>query len=291
MAQSIKEIYQEIILATDAENHLSGLDVVAGEQMKTFVSNTSASKVSIWRLWCFIVAFRTWTLQKTDDIFRVEMELFAKEKQPTTYLWIQQKTLNFLFGKPLVWDDVLKEYIQKLEVTDDEELLKVVKHCAITKTSEGLRIKIAGDVGGIPTILPNAQSMAVGVFLDEYLATFTKFEIVNNIADKLKFEVDVYVNPLVIDLSTGELHNEPGVKPAEIAIYDYLFNLGFNGRFTNTFLIDHIQAAEGITNAITKVLQHRYLGFPYADVPVSVVADAGHFIFEFLTINYKAAEV
>lgn len=291
MAQKLKEIYQEIITAKEAEAELSALDTIAGENMETFVSEISTSKVSIWRLWCFIVAFRTLTLQKTDDIFKIEMEQIAKEKQVTTLKWYQLQTLNFLFGKELKWDETIGKYVQKLDVGDDEEELKIVKHCAVTKAPLKLRVKIAGDNSGVPTQLPIAQATAVQTFLNQIEVPGTNIEVINNPADKLNLEIDVYVDPLVIDLNTGELHNEPGVKPAELAINDYLFNLKFDGRFTNTFLIDNIQKATGITNAVTKVLQHRYLGFPYADVQVSIIPDAGYFTFEFLTINYKPTEV
>lgn len=291
MARKINVIYTEIIEAKQAEAHLAGLNSQAGETMQDFVAQLSNSRVSIWRMWCFILAFFLWLEEKKNDIFEQEFEEKAKQKQPTTLKWYQQKVLRFLTGKPLVWNDNLSQFIQETTPADDIEALRIVKHCAVTKSPNKLRVKIAGDNAGVPTILPTAQATAVESFLAQIASAGDNIEVVNNTADKIKIELDAYVNPLVINIGNGELHNEAGVKPVENAIKDYLFNLDFNGRFVRTYFIDRMQQAQGVSNIDLNILEHKYAGFPFTDIDVSVVPDAGYFEIENLTINYLPAEI
>ena len=288
---TISEIYQEIITAKEAEANLSGLDSVAGENMQTFINEMSSSKVSIWKLWAYIVAFFLWSFQKTDDIFIIEVEQWAALKQVTTLKWYQQQVLNFLLGKELVWDEDLGKFVQELLPADDEDLLKIIKYCAVTKSPNKLRVKIAKQVGGIPSQVPIAEATALGSFLNQIKSAGDTIEIVNNAADKLQIEIDVFIDPLLINVSSGELHQEAGVEPVKNAIDQYLLNLDFNGRFTNTFLIDAVQAATGVVNVDLKTIKKRYAAFPYADILVSDIPEAGYYEIESLTINYKPAEV
>lgn len=290
MPQKLKDIYEELITATLANQHLTDLDATAGETMQDFVSSLSTSRVSIWRLWCFIVAFYLWLFQKQDDTFKTEIEYWSARKQVPTLKWYQQKVLNFLYGKPLVWNEDLGKFEQILLPADDEAILKIVKYCAVVPAPNKLRVKVATDNGGVPGTLTTTQATAVSSFLNQIKAAGDNIELVNNNADKLNITADIYVDPLVIDLSTGELIAEPGVKPAEDAINAYLLNLDFNGRFYRNGLIDSVQQASGITDIDLNVLESRYGTFPFANIDVSLVAEAGYFEINNLTLNYKAAE-
>lgn len=286
----LNEIYQQIITATEAESEISGLNAQAGENMNDFVSEISTSKVSIWRLWSFIVAFYIWLHEKTDITFRAEYEQRARLKQVTTLRWYQQKVLNYLFGKPLVWNEELEVFEQVLADGEDIEDFQVIKYCAVTPAPNQIRVKVAGDNGGVPGQITAPQETALTAFLNQIKTAGDNIEVVNNTADLLNIELDVYVDPLVIDISTGELLAESGLKPIEDAIDAYLLNLEFNGRFVTTKFIDTIQEALGFADVNIVTLEHKFGAFPYQPINVSIVPDAGYFAIDSLTINYLPAQ-
>lgn len=291
MARSLSEIYNQIIAQKEAQAELSTLSPAAGETFSQLLEDLMArSKVSIWRLWAFVVSFYIWTHEKQNDIFQQEMIEWAATKQVPTLKWYRGVVLGFLFGKPLIWSETSGSFYQELLPTDDEDTLKIVKYCAVTKSPGFLRVKVATDSGGVPSTLSAAQSAAVEAFLDQVKAAGDTIELVNNPADQLNIELDVYVDPLVIDITTGELHLQAGVNPVMNALNEYLLNLEFNGRLVKNYMIDAMQAAEGVSNIDLNVLQHKYLGFPYADIDVSVVPDAGYFVIDTISVNYLPAE-
>lgn len=290
MAQKLTEIYQQLIAAKESKTELAALDTQAGENMQYFIDELSNSKVSIWRLWCWVVAFYLWIFQKQDDTFRLEFEQLAAEKQVGTLGWYRNNTLNYLFGKAIIWS-ANDKFQQELLPTDDENLLKIVKYCATAKSPDKIKVKVATDNGGVPGTLTMVQALAVSTFLNNIRVAGDEIELVNNTADKLNIELDVYVDPLLIDLNTGELIITPGTNPTEDAIDNFLLNLEFNGRFKRTKFVDAIQEALGVTDVDVNVLQAKYGTFAYVDIDVSVIPDAGYFEIENLTINYKAAEV
>jgi len=286
----LNEIYLELIEAKVAEAALASLDSVAGENMAYFISELSNSKVSIWRLWCWIVAFYLWSHEKTDQVFRSEYEYLAKLNQPTTLRWYQKKTLNFLFGKPLVWNEELDIFEQKLEDTDDESALKIIKYCAVTLSPNQIRVKVARNESGAPNQITAAQEEALLTFLNLISPAGDNIVIVNQVADELQISFDAYVDPLVINVATGELHSEPGVKPIELAVKNYLLNLEFNGRFVKTKFIDEIQKAKGYADVELTMLEYKFGSFPYQPIEVSVIPDSGYFVIDSININYLPAQ-
>lgn len=247
---------------------------------------TSTSAVSVWQNWSYIVAYIVNLFQKQDEAFKQEMEEMSRTKQVATLMWYRQITLDFLYGKSLVWNEETLKFEQQLAENESAEDFKIVDYCAAVKAPGKVRVKVAKDVSGVPGQLLTAEKNALEAYLNQMQAARDEIELVNNVADDLRIEIDVYVDPLLIDKSNGQLHAD-GTLPVELAIDNYLKNLEFNGAFVLTKFDDAIQEAEGVQDIKRVSIQSRYGVAAFEDIDVQQIADAGYFAIDNLTINYK----
>jgi len=80
--------------------------------------------------------------------------------------------------------------------------------------------------------------------------------VVSQDADLFKLVGTVFYDPLILT-SSGELILEPGTFPVEDAVNAYLKNLPFNGVFSQTALVDAIQAASGVNDFVITSTQYQ----------------------------------
>lgn len=288
MARELNDIYREILDAREADAYLESLDSDASETFADFIANLSASRVAMWKTFSFLATFTLWSFEKLDDVFRIEMDAIAETKQITTLRWYRLATLNFLFEKPVVWQD--NSFKQVLEVGDDEGVLKVIKYCSVVKAPGYIKFKIASETDGFPSPSDNLHRVTLAAFLNQIKTAGDEIRVFNLSPDDLQLELDVYVDPLVINLDTGALHSDASIKPAEIAAQDYTKQIDFDGRFVTNHLIDKLQSAEGIHDIDLNLAKHRYGTLDYADIDVSVVSFGGYYAINSLVINYLPAE-
>ena len=77
MARSVETILNEMIIAKENEESLSGLN--------------SDSKTAIWRLLFYVVASAIHILEVVLDAFRVEVHKAIKDNRPGTLGWYSEK--------------------------------------------------------------------------------------------------------------------------------------------------------------------------------------------------------
>ena len=277
MADSIDEINEEIIAAKEANPHLAALN--------------STSKLSIWRLFCYVFAGAAWTLeQKQKAHLREVKELIAQQKVHK-HSWYADMGLTFQYGHALLKDE---DYYDNTGV--DEAIVaaaKIVKHCKVVDSVKGLKIKTAKEVGGEFAPLDATEHAAFQVYMNRIKDAGRHLEFVSEAADHFKATIDVYYDPLVL-APDGSRLDDTNATPVEDAVADYLKRLPFNARYRNVDLTDALQKVEGVS--IPKILQaqSKYALFPYSDIDVQVTPEAGYLkIYDpaDLTINYKPYEV
>lgn len=269
MARTINEIQQSILDAKQTAINLSTLQVLTTSE-QTLNSANSTSKVSIWRLWVWIFAY---ALQVHERI----VERNAQNSRPHTIRWYREMCLNFLDGLPLVWKDGQFQY--DLTNVVDADVRKIIDRCAVLESGNGeLVIKIAKDNNG------NLEPLAVNEFnrfksyIQQIKDAGNRIRYFNETADALLIDLTVEVDPLVIDLTTGQQLNVAGtVYPVVDAINNYLANLEFNGALVRTFLQDEIQKAVGIKNPIFNELQSKYASYLFVPIGDKKIAEAGYF--------------
>lgn len=199
-----------------------------------------------------------------------------------------QTILNFHDGLPLVWVDGQFQYDLTAVVNPDE--LKVVSRCAVLESEDGeLVVKVAHNSNGTLEPLTSGQATRLDFYLKQMKVPGVKIRLINEDGDLILASLTVYVDPLVIDLTTGKQLNTAGdVYPVKDAVKEYLSALEFNGAFVQNFFESTIQKRDGINLVTVDLLQWKYAGFNFVDFVNFKVPQAGYFKIEDadLTLNY-----
>lgn len=289
MDSRFNEIQQIALDAVATAAELPAAEILTTKE-KNVTTITNSSIVGRWRLMLWIFCYM---------IFQHEKDMMANMKKfrPQNRENLIYEIKNFHDGLPFnwVWDDAehtAGRYQYDLTGVNDADARKVIKQCAIRKGNDGrLVIKITGD--GAP-IANDAETRAQS-YIDMILPPGTVWQLVNKEGDSLKFDLTAYVDPQIIDLTTGKLLNtDQNVKPVEVAVNSYLKNLEFNGAFVRAFFIDKcIDPTSGVKLVAANSIQWKYDAYPYTEIGNFQVPDAGWFKYlpADLTINYMPYEV
>ncbi len=258
------------------------LSKVAEEPALNFINNTS--KTSYWKRIIYVVAFCIWTHETLVDENN-------KRRRLHNFDWDKQRALEYQDGVDLIWTDDRGRF--EFEPVENPQERMLVKRCAVSQGAEGeIVIKVAGEQNGQLAPLPDDVMVRFETYMDETKGSGDRLFFVNRVADHLKVAIDVYVDALQIDLSTGQLlSSNEEYYPIQEAIYGYLAQLEFNGAFVKQKFENSIENTIGVEIVDLKVLQWKYGGFGYSDINLWQIPDAGHFKIEDLQINYKKYHV
>ncbi|NHN26750.1 hypothetical protein FIA58_013780 [Flavobacterium jejuense] len=274
------EIQQSILNAKASATELNALEVLTTNE-QTVNSANSTSKVAIWRLWVWIFSFAIWVMYQI-------VNKNALNSRPQNLPNFRQTILNFRDGLNLVWKDGAFNY-DLTGVVDAEERL-IIDRCAVLESNDGeLVVKVATDNAGVLEPITEPQKTRLLDYIRQIKVPGVRIRLINEVADKLKIDLTVYVDPLIIDLNDGKLLNTTDtVYPVQDAINDYLSNLEFNGAFVNDFFRSKIKEAEGINLAVIDSIQWKYASFPFISFNEFKVPESGYFKIEEtdLNINY-----
>ena len=230
MARTIQEIQDEIFASITANENLAELN--------------SQSKVAIYRLIVFIVAFAIWTLEVLFDTHKSELQTELSNQKSGTLAWYRTMALAFQYGFTLIPDS---DKFNNQEATAEQiAASKIVKYSAVSEGSVDSRIviKIAGETAGTLAPITADQYTAFEAYINEVRYAGVKVSIINYLPDKLSLNIKIYRDPLLIDAMGNSILN--GGKPVEDAIKAYMKQLPFNGELILAHLVDHLQRVEGV---------------------------------------------
>ena len=104
MARTIQQIFDEMIAEKETFTSLDDL-VPNPDSSQTFLDDlTSASKVAIWRLMFWVVAFAIFVHEKLFDQHVIDIEARAKEIIPATTRFYVIESKKFQLGDSLIFD-------------------------------------------------------------------------------------------------------------------------------------------------------------------------------------------
>lgn len=281
MAKTIDTIYKEII---DEKDSLTNIQAIAprGDSVNQLSTDlNSGSKVSIWRLFVYLISLAHHTQQFLWDVFKIEIEEIVANAPTGTLPWYQLQILDFQYGDTL--DFVNEKYIYSII----DESKKIVKLCAVEDRVDGVVImKVAKLINNLPTPLSAIEKTALEAYVSQIRFAGTKFSIISTAPDLLKFLGTVFYDPS-IPLSIIQ-------QNVEEAIDLYLKNLPFNGVFKINSLIDVIQAIEGVTDVTVDSIQAKYGALAYNLITRTYTAQAGYIDIDPVsplsnTLNYIAS--
>ena len=263
MARTIATIQQSLIDQVQADPTLSA-------------ELTSASKVAIWRLWCFVVAVCQWTVENLQDVFKSDVNATIATLKPHSPKWYAQKALAFQYGYDLPADS---DVYDNTGLTDDQiATSKVISYVAVVEQAKFLRIKVATISNGDLAQLSNPKLTAFIAYMQSIKDAGVKLLITTGPPDGLKHTADVYYNPLVLDANGSRLDGT-GNTPIQDAWKLYLKNLPFNGVYALQSLTDQLQELDGFKLMNITSAQTQYGALPYTSFSVFYVPDAGYLRF------------
>lgn len=280
MARKLEDINQSLIDYKESTPELAVLD--------------STSKTSIWRLFIYIVAFASWTLENLFDDLKAEILAILDLLMPHTKRWYRRKALMFQYGFPLRQDTDVFDNTGK---TDEQiEASKIIKYAAVTEavTESRLIIKIATENNGKLAPIQPAEKLAFDAYLAEFKDAGVRVTVINYLPDILRLQIKIYYDPLLLTADGASILN-PSIKPVEVALQEFMKELPFDGELILASLIDKLQLTEGVKiphliNAATKWIDENGVTYGnFENIAVTKVPISGYFeIEDFLNITYEA---
>ena len=278
MARTIEEIQGRILTAIASDQALS-------------TQLTSTSKVAVFRLFAYIIASSIWLLESIFDNHKKEIDTALYEQKSGTPRWYRNMSLAFQYGFDLLEDS---DKFDNTGYTDDQiEASKIIKYCSVKESIESnrLTIKVAGESGDALEPLDDTQITAFLQYMSEVKYAGVKLNVVNNPADKLLLNMQIYRDVLVIDENGVSILN--GDKPVEKAIRSYMKTLPFDGVLVLNDLIAHIRAVEGVDDANITIATSSFYDTAtssytaFQPINVKTIPVAGYFEIEnFNTVTY-----
>lgn len=268
MARSIADIFNATVtekqtlatLDTLIENSASG----ATTPFKRLLNDVSSqSKVAAWRLWIFVISVAIWVHEKLWDLFKEEIEELALQAISGNTYWYLRQVYSFQYGHDLA---LINDKFQYAVIDEDT---RIITRAAIVDANGELRIKIAkSDNMGNPTPLNNAEKNAFTAYMNKIKFAGTKLLIINDSADQLRFNLDLYYNPLI-----GYENVKTNV---ENAINTHLANLEFNGALNIIKFTDSIQSASGVIDLVIRSIEARYGELEFIAIERQYVPNSGY---------------
>jgi hypothetical protein len=287
MARSIAEIYDEIVAEKQNMATLTALQPSIDDSQTLLNDLTTTSKVAIWRLWFWCVAFAIYTHESLFDTFSAQIETRSNEIIAGTPLWYQTESLAFQYGDSLTWNG--SQYVYSTINTANQ----IIKRCAVVDLGYQVRFKIAKlDGNGLPIPLTLAEKNAFISYLNQIKFVGTPTSVVSNNGDDLKLNLDIQYNAQILDLNGFELEN-PAVNPVLDAINSYIGNLPFNGVYNVMALVDVIQNANGVVDVRLNSSMAKYGALSYSNTSQNYTPDAGYLVYDSLNsvINYQTTTI
>jgi len=225
-----KEIHNDIINEASDDEILSAL--------------SSTSKASISRNFFFNIAYAIKLFIEILNNHYKEVKNILSQERIGTKNWYKNRILDFQYGFDLIIDT---DRFDNNNVTQEEiEASKIIKHAAVVEPSDdsSLIIKIATGENDLKPVNEDQQN-AVEQYLEEIRFAGTRATLINQAHDQLYLTVDIYRDPLQIDVNGTNIRT--GERSIEKAINTYLKSkLPFNGQLTVQALADEIQQVEGV---------------------------------------------
>ncbi len=271
MARTINAIFDEMIIEKETFASLDGLEspVTPDTAQLMLTELTTASKVSLWRLFFWVVAFAIFTHEKLFDSFVTEIEQAAKDAIPGTARWYVIESLKFQFGDNLEFDIVTEKFIYE-DTTSVAALAKQIIEVASTRdVNQDVTIRVAKSdgAGGIEK-LSGSELTAFTAYVDEFKFAGTKTITISDDPDLLKMAYTVEYDPQVLKADGTTILD--GTSPVQEAIDAYIEGLPFDSIFRVQDLTDAIQAATGVVNAVADVVDTKFAALPYASVLTTI---------------------
>jgi hypothetical protein len=192
------------------------------------------------------VAYAIWVLEMLFDTHKKEVADHIIEMKPHSLKWYANKAKAFQYGYDLTADS---DIYDNSALTDEQVAQsKLVSYAAAMETETGIRLKVSKDFGGDLAPLSASELQAFSEYMARVKDAGVRLMIGSGEPDILRLSLEIYYNPLVLELYDGVLNRIDGTASDVVreGVKNYLKNLPFNGQLVLVYLVDALQAIEGI---------------------------------------------
>jgi hypothetical protein len=224
------------------------------------LSGLNNSKVAIWQLTMYVVAYASWMQESLYDIFKTEVDTLTLNREFGQLPWYVTKAKEFQYGDSLNWIDDHYGYL----VIDDTK--RIITQAAATVNNGIIILKVAkGEIGSLVKLTSTELQAFTNYFMGSGTASAndgiapagTKMQIISDDADLLKMSINIYYDPLVLD-NTGLLLEDVSTLPVAEAITNYIQGLPFNSKLRLIDIVTNIKAVAGVDNVVIKYCDAMY---------------------------------
>jgi len=281
MSRSVSQIFDEMITEKETFSSLDTL-VPNPDTAQTFLDDlTSSSKVAIWRLQLWVMAFGIFVHEQLFDQHVISIQNAAKEVTPGVLLWYAAEAKKFQNGDSLVFNTTTS----KFEYTDSTSAAALAKQIITVASardiSQVVTLKVAKTVATVVQALTAAEKASFGVYLDEIKIAGTKTLVISDPPDSLKIAYTIEYDPQILT-SQGVLIEDGVTLPIQVAIDTYIevqdpddptTGLPFDSTFRVQDLTAAIQGATGVVNVVADVIEARTIATSYVDILIVQTED------------------
>lgn len=241
MARTLDEIKQAI--RADFVANITLQEAYGLDSAKTF--DEQFSKVSLEAVFSFIVASAIYLFELIIDKKKAEVESMVAVEMPFSIPWYYAKALAFQMGNSIVFDETTYKFVYPLI----DETKQIVKYAAIRQreVSGVTRLQVFASKANKAALTADELN-AFKAYIKGIGAAGTHFDFVSLAPDQLTINLTVYYNPQL--LGGDGVSTSTGNKPVNDAIDSYLGAIKYGGAFNRTKLIDAVQAASGVYDAV-----------------------------------------
>ncbi len=240
----------------------------------------STSKTAIWRLWVFIIAYITYTLEVIFANHKKETNEQLSLLKPHTLRWYRDKALKFQDGFTLKIDS--DQYDNQNATEEQIKASQKIKYAAVVEAENQARliVKVTGEKDQKMSQLPHEVFERFKHYMGEVKDAGVLITFVNYPADKLRLKITIIRDKLVLK-PNGE-NILLGVNEVEKAIKDHLKHLPFNGELSLQKLTDKIQQVNGVLDLSIEQAQTSYIDetglySKWEDIRIRKVPVSGYF--------------
>lgn len=264
MATSVETIYNWLASRVAQQEGLAGLSPANDNAASLTSALSSGSRVAIWRLLLWAVAYVHRAQEVNFDRYRQEVYDMALNGQFGTRRWFVSKALEFQIGHVLEFTPLDARY----PVID--ESARIVSHAAVVELANTVIVKVAKTAGNGLVKLANEELVAVNDYFQR-LRPPVQVAVLTADPDKLRI-----IGAVVCD---GQ-YVIPGIVAAvEFAVSQYLRSLAFGGVVRVTDLRTIILGVDGVVDVRIESVHVRTTG-DWVPVPRVHYTYAGHAVID-----------
>lgn len=256
MARPILQIYNDLVTQKQSASELASLtpqySTPDNPYLILLAELSSSSKVSIWRLWLFVIACGHYTLEVMMDVFRVEAEDIARRNIFGTQPWYADKVLKFQYGYSPVWNNSTFTYDYTDTTSTSAVASRVVSKVSVIEATNMAFNSVLIKAAKEPTLgtlapLTGAEVTSLNTYINRIKPPGIKTTVQSYPADLLRLKLKLWYDG-VLDVPAFQTRFETALK-------QFLKDIPFDGILRLDDLIIAIRAVSGVVNVQLQLVE------------------------------------